>query len=400
MSTPSIATYFPFRRVRIIHQRVSIEAAMARIRVVPDGRFVPICHICANKCRRIHSRGRRDIRDLNLGPARVTMDCEYRKVVCEKCNQILVEDLGLFAPYQRVTRRLARYIHDLCKMLTVQEVANHLGLDWKTVKNIDKEFLEEKYGKTDYENLRILAVDEIAIRKGHRYLTVVLDYLTGRVIWMGKDRKSTTLTAFFDGMSEDQKKKLEAIAMDMWDPYILAVTQNVPHVQIVFDLFHVVSSFGRVIDKVRITEYHKAAKEDKDVFKGAKYLLLKNRKNIRKREHREHLRDLLELNEVISSVMILKDKLKRLWSYKSRTWANKAIAEWCALARSIDHPEVTKFANTINNYRCGILNHCDYPIHTSKLEGVNNKIKVIKRKSYGYHDERYFTLKVIQAFAN
>lgn len=400
MSTLSVAKYFPFRRVRIIHQRVSIEAARAQITAVPDGRFVPICHICGNKCRRIHSRGRRDVRDLNLGPTQVTMDCEYRKVICERCNQIPVEDLDFFKPYQRVTKRLARYIHDLCKMLTVQEAATHLGLDWKTVKNIDKEFLEEKYGKTDYENLSILAVDEIAIRKGHRYLTVVLDYLTGRVIWMGKDRKSTTLTAFFDGMSENQKKKLEAIAMDMWDPYILAVKESVPHVKIVFDLFHVVSGFGRVIDKVRITEYCKAAKKDKEVFKGAKHLLLKNRKNIRKREQRKHLRELLELNEVINSVMILKDKLKHLWSYQSRTWADKAIDEWCALACSIDHPEVAKFANTLANYRYGILNHCDYPIHTSKLEGVNNKIKVIKRKSYGYHDERYFTLKVIQAFAN
>jgi len=115
---------------------------------------------------------------------------------------------------------------------------------------------------------------------------------------------------------------------------------------------------------------------------------------------REQLRQLLELNEVINTVMILKDKLKHIWSYRSRTWASKAIDEWCALARCIDYPEVNKFAKMLDKYRYGILNHCDYPPHTGTLEGVNNKIKVIKRKAYGYHDLRYFSLKIIQAFAN
>jgi len=84
----------------------------------------------------------------------------------------------------------------------------------------------------------------------------------------------------------------------------------------------------------------------------------------------------------------------------TRTWADKAISEWCALARAMNHPGVKKFANTLCRYRYGILNHCDYPIHTRKLEGVNNKIKVIKRRAYGFHDLRYFSLKIIQAFVN
>ncbi len=188
--------------------------------------------------------------------------------------------------------------------------------------------------------------------------------------------------------------------MDMWDPYIMAVMKKVPHVKIVFDLFHVVSQFSRVIDKVRNAEYRKASEENKEVFKGARYLLLKNRSNVRRTKDREQLKRLLELNEVINTVLILKDKLKHIWSYRSRTWASKAIDEWCALAYCLDHPKLIKFAKMLNKYRYGILNHCDYPLHTGTLEGVNNKIKVIKRKAYGYHDIRYFSLKIIQAFAN
>jgi len=147
-------------------------------------------------------------------------------------------------------------------MLTVAEVADHLELDWKTVKNIDKAFLEVDYGQTDYDGLRILAVDEIAIRKGHQYMTVVLDYETGRVVWMAEGRGSDTLKGFFCEMTEAQRQGLEAIAMDMWDPYIKAVREAAPHVKIVFDLFHVVAAFGRVIDQVRMDEYREASREN------------------------------------------------------------------------------------------------------------------------------------------
>ena len=107
----------------------------------------------------------------------------------------------------------------------------------------------------------------------------------------------------------------------------------------------------------------------------------------------------MALNEVISAVLILKEKLKHLWSYRSRTWVAKALLQWCALARSLKHRALNQFARMLERHRYGVLNHCDYPIHTSKLEGGNNKIKAIKRKAYGYHDQRYFTLKIYQAFS-
>jgi len=110
--------------------------------------------------------------------------------------------------------------------MTVSDVAQHLGLDWKTVKAIDKFYLERDYGKPDYQGLRILAVDEISIRKGYRYLTVVMDYLSGRVVFVGKDRKSKTLKRFFNQLNAKQRNGIEAVVMDMWDPFIKAVKKN------------------------------------------------------------------------------------------------------------------------------------------------------------------------------
>jgi transposase len=320
-------------------------------------------------------------------------------VWCPRCRKVRTEDLDLFEPYQRVTKRLACCIYYLCKKLTIQEVAEYLELDWKTVKEVDKRCLEKEFPETTYDGLRILAVDEISIKKRQRYLTVVLDYETGRVVWLGKGRTSKTLRRFFRGMTKNQKRRLEAVAMDMWRPYISAVYHAVPHVRIVFDLFHVVSGFNRIIDRVRIREYGLACDEHKHVYLGTKYLLLKNPEKITSDKEREHLKQLLALNATISVVMILKEDLKRIWRCRDREKAADLLHSWYVRASVSRIPEAKEFARMLRYHEYGILNHCDYPVHTSKLEGVNNKIKVIKRKAYGFHDLRYFSLKVIQAFS-
>ena len=398
MSTLSIRPYFPFCRVRVVRQSVSEASDRAQIDLEPDKRFHPICHVCGKPAGAIHQWDRRLVRDLDLGATRVWINYRFRTVYCPTCQGHRVEDLEFCEPRRRVTRRLACYIYALCKVLPIDTVAEHLGLDWKTVKQIDQTFLEEAFGRTIYAGLRILAVDEIAVRKGQRYLTVVLDYETGRVVWVGQDRTVETLASFFAGMSPAGKQGLRAIAMDMWAPYLKAVQAAVPHVKIVYDLFHVVQNFNRVIDLVRLSECRRATAADREVFKGTKYLLLSNRRTITQPTARAHLKRLLALNETLSTVMILKDLLKRIWGYASRAWAERRVAEWCTLARTVGHRAVRAFADMLQRHREGILNHCDYPIHTSRLEGINNTIKVIKRKAYGFHDDRYFALKIKQAF--
>lgn len=226
MSELTIASYFPFRRIKIINQSVDCDAAKASIEILPHKGFKPVCHRCGHKADSAHSWTKRRVRDLNLATAQVWLNCHYRKLFCPVCQRISTEDLELFDPYIRVTRRLAYYVYQLCEVMTVSEVANHLDLNWKTVKTIDKKFLEQRYAHPDLNGLRILAVDEIAVRRGHQYLTVVMDYLSGRVVFVGKDRKAETLISFFDQMNPKQRQSIEAVAMDMWDPFIKAVKKN------------------------------------------------------------------------------------------------------------------------------------------------------------------------------
>lgn len=400
MSGLSIAEYFPFARVKVVSQNVHLDCDPAGtiISLKPDLRCRPVCHDCGSPAGTIHSRGhRRFIRDMKIGPAHTFLDVEYRRVWCHQCGRARVEQLSFADASQRITHRLARSIYELCKVMTVQDVAHHFDLDPKTVKAVDKHFLQEQFGQTDYDALRILAIDEISLSHGQEgYMTVVLDYLSGRVVWMGQGRNMGTLDAFFAGMTAEQKHAIEAVALDMWEPFINRVQHHCPQAQIVFDLFHLVKGFGEVIDEVRRQEYRKADATQRPVIKGSRYLLLSNRRNL-KHWQRAKLQDLLEINKLISAVYILKDQLKEIYRYRSRTWAKRALDRWCELAAGVDHPLMRRFVGRLRFFEYGILNHCDYPIGTSKLEGVNNKIKVIKRKAYGFHDPRYFALKVKQS---
>lgn len=399
MSSLSIAPYFPFARVKVMSQSVHMECQVpgAVIRLEPDSRFSPLCHTCG-QAGTVHSTGlERLIRDLNMGQAQTFLHVVYRRVSCPACGKVGVEQLSFADPSWRVTHRMARYVYDLCKTMTVLDVARHLHLDPKTVKAIDKHFLEEDFGRTDYEGLRLLAIDEISLTHGQNgYMTVVLDYLTGRVVWMGDGRKAETLDAFFGGMTAEQKQGIEAVAMDMWEAFIKAVRTHCPQAQIVFDLFHLVKGYGQVIDAIRRQEYKKADEGQQAFIKGSRYLLLSNRHNLRE-DQQARLDDLLAANARLSAVYILKDQLKALYQHRDRAQAKAALDQWCALAEQVDHPLMRRFIGRLRHFEYGILNHGDYPIGTSPLEGVNNKIKVLKRKAYGFHDRDYFALKVKQA---
>jgi transposase len=375
----------------------TVEASRAAIAVVePDRRFRPICHACGTPGA-IHAHARKFIRDLSFGDFTMLLQVEQRKIRCHRCYQVRVEGLEFVDASARVTHRLAAYAAQLCQAgLSVEAVARHLQLDPKTVKAIDKAALQAEFGETTYDGLKRLAIDEIAIKKGHHYMTVVLDYDTGRVVWMGEGRQTASIDKFFAAMPVDVREDIEAVAIDMWEPYIHAAKRWCPRADIVFDLFHVVKAFNKVIDDIRNEEFRKARGDLRDLLRGSKYLFLKNWGHVN-REGRVRLDEILSLNARLNTVYWLKDLLAHIWDYYYPGWAIKMLAEWCEVARQDGHPALLKFAQTLERHAYGIISHCKHPIHTSKLEGVNNKIKVIKRIAYGFHDLEYFALKVKQA---
>jgi transposase len=188
--------------------------------------------------------------------------------------------------------------------------------------------------------------------------------------------------------------------MDMNSAYEEEVRAQCPHAEIVYDLFHVVAKYGReVIDRVRVDEANRLRHDRaaRQVIKGARWLLLRNRENVRP-EDRVKLRELLAANRRLAAVYVLKDDLKHLWRYSYAGAARRFFDEWYQRAvRSRIEPLKT-FARNLKVRLAGVLAHCRYPFHTSLLEGINNKIKFLKRMAFGYRDDAYFFLKIMDAF--
>lgn len=252
------------------------------------------CSGCGRVFERASLWKKRKIRDLSVFEFKSYLVLHKYRVSCPRCG-FKVESIDFIEPFSRCTKRFEDLVARLCQITSVKQVAELLELDWKTVKEIDKKHLERQFAIPDYEGLSRIAIDEVASHKGHSYFTVVLDLQRTRVIWVGKDRSEETLDAFFKELGPERCKKLEAIAIDMWDPYLASIRKYAPQIKEVFDKFHVLNSYSRVIDKVRNIEYKRASKEEKEVIKGSKYLLLKNKENLKSTERRNEKRDLRQL---------------------------------------------------------------------------------------------------------
>lgn len=398
MSAPSIAPYYPFAGVQPVAQQLTGSEVISEAVItleVEDGAW-PACSGCGQISFLVHSYGSRRVRDLNLAQARVWLDVPQRKVRCAHCG-IRVEALAFVEPHKRFTKRFERAVAELCRKLPIEHVAEHFGLSWHTVKEIDRRRLQVEVGTPCYDGLRLLAIDEIAVRKGHRYLTVVLNLENGAIVWVGEGRSEATLHSFFSELTEEQRASIEAIAADMSPPFRKGIRMWCAHAALVFDFFHVVAKYGReVIDVVRAQEIRRHSR-DRRFIKGSRWLLLRNAQDLRS-EERERLKTLLAVNEPLSIAYMLKDQLKSIFSYRREGWAERALLQWCSLAFDSGMPPLIRFAKGLLRHADGVLNHCRYPIHTGRLEGINNKIKVMKRQAYGYRDQEYFKLKIKAAF--
>lgn len=360
-----------------------------------DARFrISYC----SKCGKAAPRERRIIkivRDLPIIDKNVYLHCEMYIVKCPECGCVR-EILDFVDKCSRITARFETFIFELVSMSTVKNVSDKFHMSWETVKNIDKKFLEAKFKNIDYGNLKYLSIDEIANKKGHDYLTVAMNLDTGKVIWVGEGRKMEDLDKFFATLTEDQKNGIKAVSIDMWPAYIKSIKNNCPNADIVFDKFHVVKKFGKVITNLRSAEYRKAEdEENRKILKGTKWLLLKNKSNL-KFDAKKELKQLLELNENLATVYILKEKLATIWNYKSIAWAKRAIDDWITIADESGIRGIKSFMKTIKKHEYGIINHCRHPISNGKIEGTNNKIKTLKRRSYGFRDTEYFKLKILE----
>lgn len=318
-------------------------------------------------------------------------------VDCKHCG-VRVESLEWIDSRVRYTKRLAEEVARECRLFqNIKTVAERFHLHWETVKEIDKAALGRELNPPDFSGVRKLAVDEISIKKRHRYATVVADVERCRVLWVLKDRKEVSLLEFYNMLGPEGCEKIEAVAMDMWKPYETATKARCPNAAIVYDRFHIEQGFRRVIDAVRREEYARVTGRERDAIKGLMYLLYTRPRNL-KRKDRRRLEEAFKLNRRLFTVYVLQEELSHLWSYTYEASAAKWFQRWYSWAIRTRIKAVKDFAKSLKAHLNGILAHCKHKINTSFLEGMNNKIKVVKRIAFGYRDIEYFFLKIRGAF--
>ena len=355
------------------------------------------CPVCngTNVIRRGSSS--RDFQAPPIGHKKVVIRWAVPRIECRDCD-IVRQVKVTFAPlHKRYIKRLEQYVLFLLHAATIQDVAAIVGLSWDVVKGIQKRFLRRRFRLPRLKGVRRIAIDEISIRKGHRYLTVVLDLDSGKVIFVGDGKGAKALKPFWRRVKRCRQCKIRAVAIDMSPAYMSAVRVHLPKANLVFDRFHIVKLCNEMLTKLRRALYHEVTEMmHKKVLKGTRWLLLKNPKNLDMSRNESHrLNEALELNRPLATAYYMKEELRQFWEQQDKVSAEAFLADWICRAEASGIRMLKKFAQTVAAHRIGILAWYNDKISTGPLEGTNNKIKTMKRQAYGYRDIEFFKLKIM-----
>jgi transposase len=354
------------------------------------------CSECGSPAVWIHGHTERMFRTLPIGGQPTWIVLDVPRLCCLQCHTVRQAKIGFADPKKRYTRSLGRYALELSKLMTIQDVAQHLQLGWDTIKEIQAKHLQSKFGKPDLRKLKQIAIDEINVGKGHRYLTVVLDLLSGAVVFVGDGKGADSLKIFWKRLRRSHAK-IQAVATDMSAAYIRAVRENIPRAVHVFDRFHVVKLFNDKLSAFRRQLFHLASSDhDRRILKGTRWLLLKNPENLdESRNELDRLMEALRLNQPLAIAYYLKEDLRQIWMQPNKRTARRFLRDWLARARASGIRMLEQFADTLEEHQEGVLNYYDFKISTGPLEGTNNKIKTMKRQAYGFRDQEFFKLKIL-----
>ena len=375
-------------------QAIAFEQGVVRFRVEQDPHLFRCSH-CGSQAVMKSGRVPRQFRSLPIGGKRVWIALSIQRLWCIDCGKTRQAKVAFADEGRGYTHAFERYVLELSRRMTIKDVARHLGVGWDTVKQIQKRNLHARFKKPRLKHLKHLAIDEISIGRGHRYLTVVLDLDDGAVVFVGEGKGADSLLAFWKRLHASHAR-IRAVATDMSPAYTAAVRDNLPKAIHVFDRFHVVKLFNEKFSIFR-QELQREAEGPlaRKVLKGTRWLLLKNPENLdEEKDERKRLEKALALNKPLATVYYMKEDLRQIWDQQDQHAANVFMDDWIARAQVSGIRMLQKFAVTLAEHRRGILAYYDCRITTAALEGTNNKIKTMQRQAYGFRDYEFFKLKI------
>lgn len=310
-----------------------------------------------------------------------------RRVNCPGCG-VIVEQVPWADGKHHLTKTYMQFLADWAKSLSWKEVSQRFHTSWEKVFRSVEYIVSWGLKHRSLEGVTAIGVDEIQWKKGHKYLTLVYQINSGctRLLWIGRERTEETFSKFFDELGEEKSKLIEYVCSDMWKPYLKVIRKRLKQATHILDRFHIMARLNKAIDKVRAEE-HRQMKQDgfEPLLTSSRWLLLKRPENLTDKQEAK-LSDLLAYNLKSIRAYLLKEEFQLLWKYVSPGWAGKFIDRWTTRVMRSKIEPMKKEAKTIRKHKDLILNYfrAKKALSSGVVEGLNNKVKLTMRKSYGF----------------
>ena len=348
------------------------------------------CGVCRQRRREIYDLCQeRTWRDLSMRKLPLRLLYRPRRVDCPRCG-VRVEDFPWAEPWARVTIALANAVAVLARELSWQGTARHYGLSWKSVARIVERAVEYGLRHRRRPPVHVIGIAEVSRRKGQVYLTVVYDLERRVLLWAGDDRTEEAVRPFFtQEMGRRRCHTLPVVCMDMWAAYAKLVREYAPNAQILFDRFHIVQHLQEAVEEVRRSEMRRLSRKERVVFKRSRWLLLKNPWNLNP-DQKNRLSTLVRWNTPIVRAYYLKESFQLFWDYQQPARAKAHLEKWMSSAMRSRLEPFKKFVRLLRGHLGGILPWTTLRLSNGAVEGMNNKIKAISHRSFGFRSAKNF----------
>lgn len=323
-----------------------------------------------------------------------------RRVNCRTCG-IKIEQVPWAKGKYTLTTTYMHYLSSWARHLSWTEVARRFRTTWDKIASAIEYIVEWGLSNRKLNNITAIGVDEIQWKKGHKYLTLVYQINNGmtRLLWLTEDRTEKSFRHFFDFLGKIKCDLIQFVCSDMWKPYIKVIKDKLKGAIHILDRFHIVSMLNKAIDKVRSTEQRKMLAEGYEpILKKSRWCLLKRKENLTEKQEVK-LKDLLNYNLKSVRAYLLKEDFQGLWDYVSPTWAGKFLNRWCNRAMRSKIEPIKKIVKSIRKHKDLILNwfKAKKMFSSGIVEGLNNKVKLTMRKSYGFRTYKYIEIALYHA---
>ena len=339
---------------------------------------------CGQRCRRVKDRQRRYWRHLDLFGVRTYLRYRIRRVNCRRCG-VRTEQVPWATAGSRFSTPFEREVAWLVQRTDFTAAQEFFRIAWRSVRSIVERVLESEWdADRRLDHLYVIGVDEISYRKRHKYLTLVVDHLSGHVVWAGKDRKAKTLLRFFRCLGPERAAQLDAVSMDMWEPYLAVVGKKAPQARVIFDRFHIVQHLNKAVDEVRRMLVRSSRGQARRDLKNTKFPLLRARRNRTERDERV-LDEQVRANRPLYRAHLLKDDFMDFYTYKREKTARQFLKRWLRRALRSRLEPIKRVARMIRRHLDGIVGWVTWQISNGRLEGTNNRVRLLSHRSYGLH---------------